>query len=172
MSTGCISPVKDFNVTLGGERIKRYAKLQRHNGDVAGVLRRATGYDHALLNESRSSDNFSYRAGVDYHFSPEVMVYASVRRPGYKTGVFLERPFRPGRLGIHPTRAGHDLRKGASRREPSTTGSRSTERSITPAMTIVRRLWHCFRLSELRRPLETCQKPRQLVVTRTRRSAF
>jgi len=89
---GVFHPFKDFNITLGG----RYSHDTRSfNGitvDVAGgITGGPPGTITAQLNESRSSANFSYRAGVDYHFMPEFMVYASVAT-GYKTGVFFGTP--------------------------------------------------------------------------------
>lgn len=45
----------------------------------------------AALDDSRSNQNVSYRAGLDYRLEPEVLVYVSVAT-GYKSGIYYGQP--------------------------------------------------------------------------------
>ena len=45
----------------------------------------------AALDDSRSNQNLSYRAGLDYHLKPEVLLYGSVAS-GYKAGIYYGQP--------------------------------------------------------------------------------
>ncbi|MDE2304522.1 MAG: TonB-dependent receptor [Gammaproteobacteria bacterium] len=45
----------------------------------------------AALDDARANQNLSYRAGLDYHLAPEVLLYGSVAT-GYKAGIYYGQP--------------------------------------------------------------------------------